>query len=89
MPYVLLLCLLVYLYWGGWIDSFFHIVKLYVLYVPFYFFGVFFFQYKEKAERMFRLGVPLFFLMYIVMLGGLMWESIVLSTPLCNYGIQK
>lgn len=74
---------------GGWIDSFFHIVKLYVLYVPFYFFGVFFFQYKEKAERMFRLGVPLFFLMYIVMLGGLMWESIVLSTPLCNYGIQK
>ena len=73
---------------GGWIDSFLHIVKLYVLYVPFYFFGVFFFQYKEKAERTLRLGAPLFFLMYIIMLGG-MWESIVLSTPLCNYGIQK
>lgn len=55
---------------GGWIDSFWHIFKLYVLYMPFYFFGVIFFRYKEKVERVLLVGAPLFFLMYIIMLGG-------------------
>lgn len=53
---------------GGWIDSFWHIFKLYVLYMPFYFLGVFFFYYKEKVERILSSAAPLFVMIYIIML---------------------
>ena len=55
---------------GAWIDNFWHIVKLYVLYIPFYFFGVVFSRYKEKFERFFRVTAPLVLLLYIIMLWG-------------------